>query len=175
MQLYHYKFGRIDFGPDKGAYSHPEFQRNDKLLSVSIQRSLTTAELKEQQSSSRRPPAIVTSNYDCYGTILPTSNGKDQKIKIEVDKFLLLDATICPNEQPIACNMNEEVTESNDVATKYHNLKKVAPSKSSVAHDWLGDWLDREVSSLKTNNSLDDLEPRPFPDENRLENLLFML
>ena len=172
MQLYHYKFGRIDFGPDKGAYSHPEFQRNNKILSVSIQRSLTTAELKEQQeSTSRGAPAFITSNYDCYCAILPTISDKDQKIGIEMDKYLLSDATSCPNEQPIACNINE----SNNVAIKDHNLKKVAPSNPCVDHDWLGDWLDRQVSSMKTNTSLDDLEPRPFPDDNRLENLLFLL
>lgn len=132
--------------------------------------------MKEQQST--RALATVTSNHDCYGANSPAIIGEDEKIEIDMDKYLLSDTIYCPKKyQPIAYNMNEEVVKSSNFATKDgNNIKyEVAPLKLSADHDWLADWLDRQEASMKTVSSLDDLEPRPFPDDNRLENLLFTL
>lgn len=40
----------------------------------------------------------------------------------------------------------------------------LAQSKSSPEYDWLGAWVDRQVSINEHDSMIVDIEPRPFPD-----------
>ena len=68
-QLYHYHFGRIDYGADKGAYFHPNFQRSNKSLAIAVSRIPPTINfrhslLAQTQSSITPQLAIAASGTE---------------------------------------------------------------------------------------------------------------
>jgi len=180
-QLYHYRFARVDFGDDKGAYYHPDFQRHDKEKCLTVQRR--SAEDQESHSSQMEQ---VSPSLMKLSALTPALNANDFKIVLGTGtQVTAIDANRIQNlglfQQQFVKQQSAKLNPTNlpqkASATLKTNLQ--LPSNDTLLStqlttmqasqqgepNWLGAWLERHYSAEQSQDSTDlDLEPRPLKD-----------
>ncbi|CAJ1932826.1 unnamed protein product [Cylindrotheca closterium] len=176
-QLYHYRFARIDFGDDKGAYYHPDFQRHNKEKCLTVQRR--SSEDQESGASSRLeryPPSLIS-----MSALTPALDINDYKIALgtsaqmaaidtnRIQNFGQLQQQfgkdddkgnpIFPQKPSATQNTNSQLPNNPLFASQLAALQH----QNSMEPNWLGVWMARNEQSNEPTDV--DLEPRPINDQ----------
>eukprot|EP00980_Cylindrotheca_fusiformis_P002991 scaffold692_cov118-Cylindrotheca_fusiformis.AAC.13 len=184
-QLYHYRFARIDFGEDKGAYYHPDFQRHHRDRCMSIQRN-AAEEVQADSEVGQRIPALKPN----LAPITPAHEVSDFKIALGTDSSVSdihasrelynhlgshMD-TSKPGDgetdgKSVVHHPDKTVSFSSTFHPNYQNQMTAAQQQlqqqRTQDQNWLGAWLARQYSGNDNGYNHIDLEPRPIQDMNR--------
>ena len=180
-QLYHYRFARIDFGDDKGAYYHPDFQRHDKEKCLTVQRRSSEDQGDGSSQLERVPPSIMS-----MSALNPTPNVNDYKIALgtgaqvaaieanRMQNFGLLQHPFGKQQDFSKLNPADFQKGMAAMNPNLHQLpnnplqlsgKQPSQQQRLGEPNWLGAWLERQTGE-QSQDSIDfDLEPRPIKDQ----------
>lgn len=181
-QLYYYRFARIDFGDDKGAYYHPDFQRHDKEKCLTVQRRSAEDQEFHSSQTERISPSLMS-----LSALTPAFNANDLKIALgtgtqvtAIDGNRIQNLGLMLQQQFLVKQQSAKLNPTNFPQKASGTLKpnlqlpsnallstQLATMQASQQGEpnWLGAWLERHYSAEQSQDSTDlDLEPRPLKD-----------